>query len=245
MLLQKFSTPSCLAATMSGLQFETTRLPTRSSSRTRNTLTSFPSPSSRISKSRVDTTKLSKESMGYSTCIIKPGKPHVDISQVIHTASPFILQVEDPERDLLKPAKTGTVEVLASIQKNAPNVKRVVITSSFASIIDIPKGTRPGYVYSEKDWNPTTWEEAAKKETPGEVSYCASKSFAEKAAFEFVEQNKPNFNIATICPPMVYGPSGSVVSSLDRLNTSAADIYRLMNGTTKEIPETSFYGFAE
>lgn len=137
------------------------------------------------------------------------------------------------------------MEVLGSVHKYAPNVKRVVITSSFASIISIPEGTRPGYVYSEKDWNPTTWEEAAKKGTPGEVSYCASKCFAEKAAFEFVEKNKPNFNITTLCPPMVYGPSGAGLSSLDHLNTSSADIYRLMNGSTKEVPETSFYGFCD
>ena len=139
----------------------------------------------------------------------------------------------------------GTVEVLASVQKNAPNVKRVVITSSFASVIDMFKGTRPGYVYSEKDWNPTTYEAAAKKDAPGEIAYCASKTFAEKAAFDYVEKNKPNFEISTVLPPMVYGPSGSLVTNLDHLNTSAADIYRLMNGTCKEVPETAFFAWVD
>lgn len=167
------------------------------------------------------------------------------VDGVIHTASPFFLQVEDNERDLLKPAIDGTVGVLTSIQKNTPNVKRVVITSSFASIVNMDEGLRPGYAYSEKDWNPCPYEVAAKKETNGAVSYCASKTFAERAAWEFVEKNKPNFSVTTICPPMVYGPSGSVISSLDHLNTSMADIYRLMNGSEKTVPDTAFFGFCD
>jgi nucleoside-diphosphate-sugar epimerase len=55
------------------------------------------------------------------------------------------MDVENNERDLLNPALKGTLGVLESIHKNAPTVKRVVITSSFASIIDMDKGLRPGY----------------------------------------------------------------------------------------------------
>lgn len=65
---------------------------------------------------------------------------------VLHLASPFLLQVEDNERDLLQPAIRGTEQVLESVHKYGPDVKRVVITSSFSSIIDIPKGNRPGTV---------------------------------------------------------------------------------------------------
>ncbi len=35
-----------------------------------------------------------------------------------------------------------------------------VITSSFATIINANEGNRPGYEYSEKDWNPITENEA-------------------------------------------------------------------------------------
>ncbi|KZV96845.1 NAD(P)-binding protein, partial [Exidia glandulosa HHB12029] len=45
---------------------------------------------------------------------------------VIHTASPFHANVQDPERDFLKPAIDGTRGVLQSVQKFAPSVKRVV-----------------------------------------------------------------------------------------------------------------------
>jgi len=70
-------------------------------------------------------------------------------------------------------------------------VKRVVITSSFASIVDGKKGNLiPDHTYSEKDWNPVTEEEAVQSPSNG---YRASKTFAEKAAWDFVEKEKPNF----------------------------------------------------
>ena len=151
--------------------------------------------------------------------------------------------VENNEEELLKPAMQGTKGILQSIQKNNPNIKRVVITSSFASIIDMNQGPRPGYTYSEADWNPVTYDEA--KAGDGVVAYCASKTFAEKAAFDFVEQQNPKFSISTICPPMIYGPLDHAVSDMSKLNTSAADIYRLMNGSTKEVPPTGFFAFAD
>ena len=153
------------------------------------------------------------------------------------------MQVEDNERDLLNPAIHGTTEILKAIQKHNPTVKRVVITSSFASIVNIEKGAWPGHTYTESDWNPVTYETA--KTADGATAYCASKTFAEKAAFDFVKTQRPNFDIATICPPMVYGPPIHVVASLDKLNTSSADIYRLINGSEKEVPATQFYAFAD
>lgn len=69
-------------------------------------------------------------------------------------------------------------------------MKRVVITSSFAAIMSPKKGLNPGHNYSEADWNPITLEEAPLNPSNG---YRASKTFAEKAAWEFVEKEKPNF----------------------------------------------------
>jgi len=154
------------------------------------------------------------------------------------------MQVENNERDLLDPAIKGTTEVLKSIHMNNPNVKRVVITSSFASIVDMDKGARPGYTYTEKDWNPVTYETASKKETDGAVAYCASKTFAEKAAYDFVKENNPSFSVTSLCPPMIYGEAAHLLS-LDHLNTSSADIYRLINGSEKTVPETSFFAFVD
>lgn len=161
------------------------------------------------------------------------------VDGVIHTASPFAVEVADNERDLLQPAIKGTTEIIQAVQSYAPQVKRIVITSSFASILDTSLGDRPGYTYSEKDWNPITYDQA--KIADGPTAYCASKTFAERAAWDFVEEKKPNFSLATICPPMVYGPLEND-ASLAHLNTSSADIYRFMDGSAKEPGHTIFPG---
>jgi nucleoside-diphosphate-sugar epimerase len=66
---------------------------------------------------------------------------------VIHTASPYHFHAKDA-KELLDPAIIGTTGILTSVQKYAPSVKRVVVTSSFAAINNIyAKGK--GKVYSE------------------------------------------------------------------------------------------------
>lgn len=171
-------------------------------------------------------------------------KAVVGVDGVIHTASPFQLDVKDNEKDLLLPAINGTNSLLEAVAAHAPQVKRVVITSSFAAIIDMGKPNGGvGYTYTEADWNPCTYEQA--KAGPGPVAYCASKAFAEKAGFDFVKNKKPNFDVVSINPPMIYGPIAHHVSSLDKLNTSSADIYRFMTGDTKEIGPTSFPLFCD
>lgn len=165
------------------------------------------------------------------------------VDGVVHSASPFILNAEDYDRDLFEPAKKGTVNILKAVKANNPNVKRVVITSSFADMLDVTKGLRPGYTYSEADWNPMTTDEA-QKAGPA-AAYLVSKTIAERAAYDFVKNEKPNFTISTVSPPMVYGPIRHAVESTGKLNTSLADIFRLYNGTEKQVPETSFWAFAD
>ena len=117
--------------------------------------------------------------------------------------------------------------------------KSQIITSSFASILNPSTGNRPGYTYSEKDWNPITEEEAIQTPTNG---YRASKTFAEKAAWEFLEKEKPNFTISTMCPPLVFGPIMSYLQSLDSLNTSNQRMAALMTGKAKEeLPPTGVF----
>jgi nucleoside-diphosphate-sugar epimerase len=60
-------------------------------------------------------------------------------------------------KDFLDPAIKGTTGILKAIKSYAPSVKRVVITSSFAAIVNANKHPK---VYSEENWNPVTWEEA-------------------------------------------------------------------------------------
>ncbi|KAL1624977.1 Glycine-rich RNA-binding protein 2, mitochondrial [Diplodia seriata] len=155
---------------------------------------------------------------------------------VIHTASPFHFNVTDVRKELLDPAIIGTTGILKSIQKSAPTVKRVVITSSFAAIRHPFKGDWPEHTYSEADWNPMTLEQAL--ENPG-AGYTASKLFAEQEAWKFVESEKPNFTLATLAPPFVFGPVKPDLGSLSALNTSNQVISAFVQGKCKQgIPPT-------
>ncbi|KIN07192.1 hypothetical protein OIDMADRAFT_99439 [Oidiodendron maius Zn] len=165
------------------------------------------------------------------------------IDGIIHTASPFILDAKDYEKELFTPAVNGTLFILQAAKAHAPGVRRIVITSSFASVLDVTKGLRPGYVYTETNWNPMTVEEThAAGPSP---AYLVSKTLAEKAAFDFVEKEKPGFSIATVTPPMVYGPLLETYDSMEKLNTSSMDIYRLFNGSLKEVPDTAFWAYID
>lgn len=66
---------------------------------------------------------------------------------VIHTASPFHYNVTDAQ-ELLGPAIKGTTGILESVQKYAPFVQRVVVTSSFAAMTDLTF-LGPNKIYSE------------------------------------------------------------------------------------------------
>ncbi|KAK4057451.1 hypothetical protein OIO90_001520 [Microbotryomycetes sp. JL221] len=161
-----------------------------------------------------------------------------DVTLVAHTASPFHYQVKDNEKDLLKPAIEGTKNMLSACSgPKGTKVKRVVITSSFASVLDLNLGSAEGVTYKDDDWNPATYDEAVKSDNPGFV-YCASKKLAEEFAWTFTRENKVNFEISTLCPPMVFGPPQQVVTDLKSLNTSSEAIWSLVDA--KEVPDTAF-----
>ncbi|KIW18321.1 hypothetical protein PV08_02609 [Exophiala spinifera] len=151
---------------------------------------------------------------------------------IIHTASPFHYNVQDNKRDMIDPAVNGTTGILKAIVKYAPSVQHVVITSSFAAIAN-PKA--PPKVYTEEIWNDMTMEEALTTINP-QAAYRASKTFAEKAAWEFVKTQKPNFGLTVLNPPMIYGPVIHEVASLDALNTSSKRILDLMLGNPRHGP---------
>ncbi|KIM22734.1 hypothetical protein M408DRAFT_28483 [Serendipita vermifera MAFF 305830] len=157
---------------------------------------------------------------------------------VIHTASPFHMNFTDPQ-ELLGPAMRGTDGLLKAIANLAPNVKRVVITSSFAAMIDPSKGNWPGHTYAEEDWNPVTMEQALTGDKI--TTYRASKTFAEREAWNFVRQEKTpkvEFDLVTLCPPMVYGPIVNA-QTLSSLNTSNERMWKFLNGEVKQIEPMS------
>lgn len=105
---------------------------------------------------------------------------------VIHTASPFLYKaVADNLTDFLIPAKQGTEEILRAVKRFAPGVKRVVVTSSCAAVLDFAAGDS-GQRYTADDWNPSTWEQAVEGDKG--TGYRASKKYAELAGqFAFIQ----------------------------------------------------------
>ncbi len=150
------------------------------------------------------------------------------VEYVLHVASPYVIaNITDPKEQLLKPAVDGTLNVLR-YAKESKSIKRIGITSSFAAVTDFSKGgpNRPGFTYTAQDWQPFGEKEAL--EQGGAIAYSVSKKLAEKAAWDFVKENKGKigWDLFTINPPMIYGPSTPWVTKKS-LNTSSGAIYNV------------------
>lgn len=166
------------------------------------------------------------------------------IEYVQHTASPFHFKFSDPKTEILDPAIKGTTSILEAIKKYAPGVKRVVLTSSFAAILSADDLGNANKTWSEADWNPNTYEDGITG--PPGTTYRVSKTLAEKAAWDFVASEKPNFDLATINPPFVFGPVVHHMASLADVNTSNGNMVALIVGRWKaEIPPTGVHLFAD
>ncbi|WP_211483111.1 NAD-dependent epimerase/dehydratase family protein [Fodinibius roseus] len=140
---------------------------------------------------------------------------------VQHIASPFPRELPDNEDDLIIPAKNGTLIVLKAAA--AHNVKRVVLTSSVGSIIyGRNNGDRSG-MYSESDWTNTQNKEDT---TP----YFRSKTIAEKASWEFMDQDHSGMELTTVCPGAILGP----VLEKD-FGTSANIVIKMLDGSMPDI----------
>ncbi|KAM3073355.1 hypothetical protein ACMFMF_006560 [Clarireedia jacksonii] len=154
---------------------------------------------------------------------------------VIYIASSCLLSVKDIQKELINPAVMGTTETLEAVQANAPSVTRVVITSSSVSVFDLSKGTWPGHVYNEKEWNPITPGEALSDPSSG---YFVKHSLRKQPGNTW--KSKLDFILVTILPTLIFGPIIPGIHSLSGLNTSNQLIY----GFTQGMPKETFPEFA-
>lgn len=150
-------------------------------------------------------------------------------SVVFHTASPFIISVKDPQKELVDPAKLGTRNVLIQATKT-PSVKRVVVTSSCAAIYgdnaDLKK--TPLGIFTEEVWNTSS----SLKHNP----YSYSKTEAEKEAWRIADaQNQ--WDLVTINPGLVMGPALNPNGTSESFNL----IRQMGNGKMKAgVPDWGF-----
>jgi dihydroflavonol-4-reductase len=141
---------------------------------------------------------------------------------VLHMASPYTLEAKDARKELLEPAVQGTLHVLEAAAAT-PTVKRVVLTSSMAAVTDEPDGR----VLTEADWN----TRSSLTRNP----YYFAKSEAERAAWAFMEREKPGFDLVVINPFLVIGPSLS-----PGLNTSNQIMVEALTGVFPAILELTW-----
>ncbi|ATY58441.1 NADPH-dependent methylglyoxal reductase GRP2 [Cordyceps militaris] len=160
-----------------------------------------------------------------------------ELRGVLHTASPFHYNFTDAQAEVIDPAVNGTTGILRAIRAHAPHVARVVVTSSFAAILDPDKAWDHGTVYTEASWNPNTARDAAENKMAG---YRVSKTLAERAAWDFVRREKPPFDLVTVNPPLVFGPVAHHLATADAINTSNERVVALLRGAWRDsgIPET-------
>ncbi len=147
------------------------------------------------------------------------------------TLQPFIENVTNNERDLVLPAVNGVKAVLFAAAQEA-SIKRVVITSSVAALMDLSR--QGSYTYTASDWNPMSYAEAVDPKTDVFASHRGSKKFAELAAWDFMNEHrpKPEFELVTLCPPLIYGPMVHPRRSegVQSLNSSNGLLWRFATG---------------
>ena len=131
---------------------------------------------------------------------------------LLHVASPFVLSNET-EEFFVKPAVEGALRALKFADKH--NIKKVVLTSSFAAVGDTFDGTTS---FNETHWSDTSNDKM--------TFYSKSKTLAEKAAWDYVQENNVSFPLTVINPVGVLGPSLS-----DDVGISNSMILRMLNGS--------------
>lgn len=75
---------------------------------------------------------------------------------------------------------------------NAPQVSRVVATSSYASILNREKHFDHSFVETEETWADVTWEDAIKDNS---LAYRASKKYAELAFWNFIKNEDQTLQV--------------------------------------------------
>ncbi len=132
---------------------------------------------------------------------------------VLHVASPFPPKQPKDHDELIVPAREGTLRVLGKALDHG--VKRVVVTSSIAAVRlakDAEKRT-----LTEDDWTDPDEE--------GLTPYVRSKTIAERAAWDLVDERGERDRLAVVNPGAIIGP---VLN--DDLSYSIQSIERLLKG---------------
>ncbi len=145
------------------------------------------------------------------------GVPHV-----LHMASPFPPQQPADPQELIGPARDGTLRVLRAAARH--DVRRVVVTSSFAAVGYSPKP-------SGRPFDETDWTDPDDDNNP----YVRSKTLAERAAWDFAAAHPDGPELTVVNPVGVFGPALG-----PSLSSSVGIIALLLRGRPSPLPRASF-----
>lgn len=138
---------------------------------------------------------------------------------VLHVASPTHLESKD-ENDMIRPAVDGVFRVLKAAR--TAGIKRVVMTSSFGALGFSNKDRSTET--TEKNWTDPNEE--------GLSAYEKSKGLAERAAWDFMEKEGGQLELAVINPVAIFGPALGAGKS-----PSLGLLKLLLSGSWKAIPD--------
>lgn len=129
------------------------------------------------------------------------------VKGVAHVAS--VLTFSDKWDEVVEPSVQG-VRAALEAAASEPSVRRFVLTSSSCAM-GMPDADKA------QTWTKETWNDASiagAKESPnGWNVYAASKALAERAAWDFQAEHKPNFKITSVNPNANLGRSHPAAST--------------------------------
>ncbi len=141
------------------------------------------------------------------------------VDVLLHTASPFPNGSPDDPEEIIRPAVDGTKRAMQAAK--TAGVTRVVLTSSCVAIYK--DSSKPPLDQStDANWTDAT----ASFVTP----YEASKTLAEKAAWDFANAN--DMQLTTINPGVVWGPAMD-----PNFGTSLDLVKQMLNGEFPALPD--------
>ncbi|MBH0005025.1 NAD-dependent epimerase/dehydratase family protein, partial [Pseudoalteromonas sp. SWYJZ12] len=143
---------------------------------------------------------------------------------VVHIASPVTMDAKKPEEQYV-PAVDGSLNLMRTLAKE-PSVKKLLFTGSIGSVIMTAKDPTKE-VITPNDWNIATEQLANNLDDPliGFHIYVGSKLVAEKAAWKFLEEEKPGFTMSSVLPAVSLGPIHKAITRPPRHDVSLGWLY--------------------
>ena len=143
---------------------------------------------------------------------------------VLHVASPFLIAEPKDENEIIKPAVEGSLRALRFAKSN--NIKKIVVTSSLVAMV----GDKKKATLDQESWTNPEFDKVS--------AYMKSKTFAEKAVWDFYRAQDPKdkMEVTVVNPGPIYGPT--ITGNL--AGESMKMIKTMMDNKMPQVPRCSY-----